>query len=1532
MIVGGASARAVRKDRSAGGRQWLSLPVAVSSAHIVMDAATVRSACLLIFYSILLCAPVLTCPSQCNCVLPRTVSCHGQNLTVVPPDIPPDTQRLELHENKIGSITRNDFSNLRQLKVLQLTDNELSVIEDNAFDNLEALEKIKLNRNKLRQIPDHLFRNCRRLHRIDLSENLLTSVTDEQLRGPKSVRSLQLEKNQLTCVDARTISQWTEMEILSMHGNSLNTLSELDFMPDLRILRLNDNPWICDCRLKWMKKTFNGNWLTNAKCHRPALVQGQTLANVNEQYMKCSGIEKRAAGTCVEASSCPSVCSCTESTVDCRDRGLKHIPQNLPPSTTELRLEQNLISTVPPNAFKTLKNLRRLDLSKNRISEISPNAFDHLEKLNTLVLYGNNLTDIPAKAFSSLSSLQLLFLNANKLQCLRRGLFDSLVNLNLLSLYDNEIKSISNATFSPLRNLQTLHLARNPLVCDCNLEWLSELLSVRAIETSGARCEAPKRVRNRKLSQLHQSKFRCKGSEAFVTQNADECIVDYSCPALCHCHLTSVDCSGRGMRDIPHDIPIFATELVLSRNNITTVRSASSLQRLKNLRILTSCPVLQNCKHEQMWASIEESSFVVPRHLCLYIIVVYSDLSNNHISSIEDKAFQGLPLLSELNLSSNDIRHFSHTHFGTAVTNLEVLNLDHNSVQCVTSETFSYFTSLRTLSLSHNQIRTITNGALSTMTQLTQLHLEENQLVCNCYLADFVRHVSKNAQILHGETVCREPSALSGVPLSKVKSQDLSCHDNSGNVCTENGSYCPFGCSCVDGIVRCSNRNLTDFPSGIATDTTELYLNSNAIKTIPIEQLSRLTKLTKLDLSHNLLEVVENSTFARLPKLSTLIISYNHLQCLEPAAFQGLNNLRILSLHANELSSLPESAFGDLTNITHIALGSNSLYCDCNMAWFSKWIKTRFVEPGISRCELPIEMKNQLLLTASQRQFSCNNVVPMNILAKCDACLKYPCRNKGVCESLPGLQYKCRCPAGYHGHKCEHEIDACYGDPCLNNATCSVQEHGRFVCQCRKGFKGDRCETNVDDCANHKCANGATCIDQVNSYSCLCPPMYTGEYCGEKIELCSKNFNPCQNGGKCSLSGTNNYVCHCAKGFSGANCTENIDDCANHMCMNSGICVDGVNSYSCKCLFGYTGKFCEIPPISNRLYPNTATCQSGLCDHGYCRPIRNNEFVCQCYYGYSGERCNKLRSVGFRNTLSYVGLEPWNADPFGNLTFTLTTSNSTGIIVYYGDKSYLSAELYDGRIKIGFYVGNNPASFMYSYALVNDGVPHKVELIVKGRQVSMSLDGSNAQTIVNYGKIQSFELGSKQNIYFGGIPERYVANAMSNFHVRQKASLQGCISDLNINGKAIDFYEDIVEKKDMIAGCDSVVNLCQGVDCGGHGTCHVNNTFTDGFHCKCDAGFNGKHCDKREIRCVKERYRKVHHEGECRSVEAIKNARCMGWCGENESVKSSPQSCCSAVRTKKRRVKMHCKDGSTKAAVVNIIRRCQCANSCDRSR
>ncbi|KJH41518.1 leucine Rich repeat-containing domain protein [Dictyocaulus viviparus] len=218
---------------------------------------------------------------------------------------------------------------------------------------------------------------------------------------------------------------------------------------------------------------------------------------------------------------------------------------------------------------------------------------------------------------------------------------------------------------------------------------------------------------------------------------------------------------------------------------------------------------------------------------------------------------------------------------------------------------------------------------------LRTLKINGNKFVCDCQILPLIEWIRSNSTRIVEAGQCAGPSGLEG-------------------------------CSCQDTIVRCSNKNMKSFPVALPIDTTELFLDSNAIDEISIDEINRLTNLVKLDMSHNLVESIEDDTFVNLTKLSTLILSYNKLT---PRAFKGLNSLRILSLHGNDISSLPETAFATLGNITHIAVGSNSLFCDCRMEWFSRWIKSKFVEAGIARCVAPTTVANQLLLTARPHQF-----------------------------------------------------------------------------------------------------------------------------------------------------------------------------------------------------------------------------------------------------------------------------------------------------------------------------------------------------------------------------------------------------------------------------------------------------------------------------------------------------------------------------------------------------------------------------------
>lgn len=69
--------------------------------------------------------------------------------------------------------------------------------------------------------------------------------------------------------------------------------------------------------------------------------------------------------------------------------------------------------------------------------------------------------------------------------------------------------------------------------------------------------------------------------------------------------------------------------------------------------------------------------------------------------------------------------------------------------------------------------------------------------------------------------------------------------------------------------------------------------------------------------------------------------------------------------------------------------------------------------------------------------------------------------------------------------------------------------------------------------ASSSCFNGGTCVDGINSFTCLCPPGFTGSYCQHDVNECDSR--PCLHGGTCQDSyGT--YKCTCPQGYTGLNC------------------------------------------------------------------------------------------------------------------------------------------------------------------------------------------------------------------------------------------------------------------------------------------------------------------------------------------------------------------------------------------------------------
>uniref|UniRef100_A0A665VHV4 Slit homolog 1 protein n=1 Tax=Echeneis naucrates TaxID=173247 RepID=A0A665VHV4_ECHNA len=1304
-----------------------------------------------VMLSALLMGNASACPALCACS-GTTVDCHGLGLKTMPRSIPRNTERLFY----LFSLCR------------QLMENQITVIERGAFDDMKELERLFLNitHTLLKQTNTTsssswicggqlMYVYC--LHR-DLSENFIQSIPRKAFRGATDIKNLQLDKNHINCIEDGAFRALRGLEVLTLNNNNISSIpvSSFNHMPKLRTFRLHSNNLNCDCHLAWLAQ-----WLRQrptiglfTQCISPPELRGLNVAEVQKHEFSCSG-QATCRGFGAGWRSCPAMCTCSNNIVDCRGKGLTAIPANLPDTMAEIRLEQNGIKSVPPGAFSPYKKLRRIDLSNNQISEIAPDAFQGLRSLNSLVLYGNKITDLPKGVFDGLYALQLLLLNANKIHCVRANAFQDLQNLSLLSLYDNKIQTLAKGTFTSLRAIQTLHLAQNPFICDCNLKWLADYLRSNPIETSGARCASPRRLANKRIGQIKSKKFRCSGTEDTRLNNA--CNSDPVCPPKCRCESNVVDCSNLKLTKIPEHIPASTTDR-LNNNEITTLEATGVFKNLSQLKKI--------------------------------------NLSNNKITEIEDGAFEGASSVNELHLTANQIDSVRSGMF-RGLEGLRMLMLRNNRISCVHNDSFTGLHNVRLLSLYDNQLTTITPGAFDTLQTLSTLNLLANSFNCDCRLAwlgDWLR----SRKIVTGNPRCLRPAFLKEIPLQDVALPDFRCEEGQEESSCVPRPQCPSECTCLETVVRCSNKHLHTLPKGIPRNVTELYLDGNQFSVVP-KELSAFKYLQLVDLSNNKINSLTNSSFANMSQLTTLILSYNSLRCIPKMAFSGLHSLQY---HLEVFRSVR-------------AIGANPLYCDCRLRWLSDWVKTGYKEPGIARCAGPQGMEGKLLLTTPAKKFECTGDVDTAVLAKCNPCLSSPCLNQGICHSDLVEIYRCSCPPGFKVRATQCHTRLC---ECLLQGNTGVMS----VCICPLGFEGPMCQTNIDDCEDNYCDNGATCIDGVNNYTCFCPPYYTGEMCEEMEDVCAPERSPCQHQSTCLITSAG-PKCVCSPGYVGEYCSINYNDCVEHRCQNGAQCVDELNGYSCICPEGYSGQLCEVPPSPLSL------CELADCQNNAPCVERGGRALCQCPPEFGGPRCEKLVSVNFIDRDSYLQ---------SIVSLQVSTAEDNGILLYNGDNDHIAVELYQGHVKVSYDPGSQPGHAIYSTETINDGQFHTVELVTFDQMVNLSIDGGLPTTMDSFGAVRP--LNREAPICFlsppAGMPVDVHSGAFRLWQIQNGSSFHGCIQNLYINNELQDFTKTQM-KPGVVPGCEP----CKKIYCV-HGICQPDGI--QGPVCHCQPGWSGPHCDQ----------------------------------------------------------------------------------------
>ena len=234
-------------------------------------------------------------------------------------------KELRLNHNEMKELDDDLFSHLFHMDALDLEDNVLEVLPDYIFQKNSRLRDLKLSMNHFRTVPSNALRSAKVLEILDLSSNRfkeisyhdfshmitltrlrisrclsLERIKEHAFQDLLNLRQLFVEYNRKlkdihpkSFISNVTGDNLCELTEVSLKGNALTTLLP-DVLPwkNINDLDFSDNPWRCDCHMKWfINLTVNERTEENFICKQPYKHFNQRITDMTPEDFSCSFFE-----------------------------------------------------------------------------------------------------------------------------------------------------------------------------------------------------------------------------------------------------------------------------------------------------------------------------------------------------------------------------------------------------------------------------------------------------------------------------------------------------------------------------------------------------------------------------------------------------------------------------------------------------------------------------------------------------------------------------------------------------------------------------------------------------------------------------------------------------------------------------------------------------------------------------------------------------------------------------------------------------------------------------------------------------------------------------------------------------------------------------------------------------------------------------------------------------------------------------------------------------------------------------------------
>lgn len=455
-----------------------------------------------------------SCESLCSCEVKDGVfylNCEQRNISKisqikVQPGVP---FHLNLYKNDLVELRAEEMEGLKSALSLHFGGNSIQELEPGVFSSLGSLKKLHINSNFLVTLKEDTFQGLVNLEFLQADTNFIRVIEPGAFNKLIRLKVLILNDNSIEFLP-NNVFRFVPLTHLDLRGNKLQTLPYVGFLEHIggiMELLLDDNEWVCDCEILylkiWMEHMRARSAIGDVVCSSPQHLKGTILAKVKRDVLCPSHADinleepsrsmdmvvtpsskggqvpklinakedgKLPTPSHIPGSPCVEHCSCHNHPVagflmHCQDRGIQKVSDIgiLQQSPTKLVMTGNMIQKLLKFDFVSYDTLELLNLANNRIDYIDNETFLSLSSLKKLYLNGNRIEKLFSTMFVGLHNLEYLYLEYNLIKDIAPGTFNPLPNLKLLSLNNNQLSSLPAQIFRNVP-LSKLNLRKNLLM------------------------------------------------------------------------------------------------------------------------------------------------------------------------------------------------------------------------------------------------------------------------------------------------------------------------------------------------------------------------------------------------------------------------------------------------------------------------------------------------------------------------------------------------------------------------------------------------------------------------------------------------------------------------------------------------------------------------------------------------------------------------------------------------------------------------------------------------------------------------------------------------------------------------------------------------------------------------------------------------------------------------------------------------------------------------------------------------------------